>query len=252
MQRLVGSVRSAIAILRHLEQSGDAQGVNALSRALGINPSSCFNILKTLVEEQFLDFDDKSKRYSLGPGAIALGRSALDSTGAFAIVRRKLEQVADEHRVTAGLWRVHRDEQLLLIGLAESADTTRIHLSIGQRLPIAAGAGGRCALAFSDANAEVIGRRLKVVKWINAPTLSSYMQEVKTTRERGWAIDEGRFRLGVTTLAAPVLNPEGHMGLGITATMFTGQHELGKLQMIAENLVEVAAWLSERLFLSSR
>ena len=49
----VGSVVQALAILRHLSEASKPLGVTAVARALGISPSSCFNLLKTLVAEDF-------------------------------------------------------------------------------------------------------------------------------------------------------------------------------------------------------
>jgi DNA-binding IclR family transcriptional regulator len=46
---VVGSVVKALAILRHLAEGPDRCGVNAIAMAVSLNPSSCFNIVKTLV-----------------------------------------------------------------------------------------------------------------------------------------------------------------------------------------------------------
>jgi DNA-binding IclR family transcriptional regulator len=250
-QRRVGSVKAAIAILRHLERTGSAMGVNALARALNISPSSCFLLLKTLTDEQFLDFDPATKRYSLGPGAIALGRGAIDPAGAFALSKTKLEELAATHNVTVALWRLRLSEQLVAVGVAESEATTRIHITLGQRLPIAAGAAGRCTLAFSKNDAQSIATRVAAVRWANTPDLETYIHDLEKTRERGWAIDEGDFLQGVTTIASPVLNKNGLLELCLAATMFNGQHDAARQQLIAMALQDVGRWLSERMFLSA-
>jgi DNA-binding IclR family transcriptional regulator len=250
-QRRVGSVKAAVAILRHLVRTGSAMGVNALARALDISPSSCFLLLKTLVDERLLDFDPVSKLYSLGPGAIALGRGAIDPAGSFALVRTKLEELAVAHDATVGLWRLRLAEQLIVVGFAESTATTRIHITVGHRVPIAAGAAGRCALAFSRSDPQSIAGRLAAVRWANTPDLQTYVKDLEKVRERGWAIDEGGFLQGVTTIAAPVLNAEGLLELCLTATTFIGQHDAARQQLIAMGLQDIGRWLSERLFLST-
>src|SRR3546814_18424214 len=61
----VAAVVNAITILRYL--AGHAgQGVNAIARATNLSPSTCFGILKTLVGEEFEEFDSGSKHYRLG------------------------------------------------------------------------------------------------------------------------------------------------------------------------------------------
>ncbi len=247
-QRRVGSVRDAIAILRHLESVGSAVGVNRVARDLDLSPSSCFNLLKTLVDEQFVDFDQTTKLYSLGPGAIALGRRALDPAGAFTLLRERLEALADRHRVTASLWRPRRGEQIVLIGFAESAAAFRIHLTVGQRLPNASGAGGRCIMAFSGLDDAAIRRRFETVKWGVTPDFDVFLEGVRAARVDNFAIDEGNFISGVTTVAAPVLNSEGAPEYVATATMFTGQHPRDRLEVIAGDLRSQAEWLAGRLF----
>ena len=68
----VNSVAHALAILRRLATSDHPEGVNAIARKVGISPSSCFNILKTLAAEDFARFDVVDKTYTLGAGAIDL------------------------------------------------------------------------------------------------------------------------------------------------------------------------------------
>lgn len=247
-QRRVGSVRHAAAILRHLEEIGAGAGVNSISRSLDISPSSCFNLLKTLTDEHLVDFDKATKLYSLGPAAVALGRRALDPQGAFELVRQRLEALADKHQATMGLWRPRRGDQFILVGYADSAAAFRIHLTVGQRLPNATGAAGRCILAFSGLDEAAIYRQIAVVKWGDPPEPAKYVAELDVVRERGWAIDEGQFLRGVTTIAAPAFGRTGSAEYIVTATSFTGQHPPERLAAIAEDLRATGAWLASRLF----
>ncbi|HVY86920.1 MAG TPA: helix-turn-helix domain-containing protein [Caulobacterales bacterium] len=252
-QRRVGSVQDAIAILRHLEPlEGAAAGVNRIARALDISPSSCFNLLKTLVDEKFVDFDPATKLYSLGPGAIALGRRALDPAGAFALIRQRLEALADRHDVTAGLWRTRRGEQLTLVGFAESAAAFRIHLTVGQRMPNAAGAAGRCVMAFSQLDDAGIRRRFDAVKWADAPSFKAYLSEVRAARAKRWAMDHGAYISGVTTIASACLNAEHTPEYVITATLFAGAQGPARLEAIAADARIQAEWLEARLFKADR
>src|SRR3546814_1822672 len=61
----VAAVVNAVTILRHLA-AHPGQGVNAIARATGLSPSTCFGILKTLVDEHFVELDPDSKFYRLG------------------------------------------------------------------------------------------------------------------------------------------------------------------------------------------
>jgi DNA-binding IclR family transcriptional regulator len=243
----VGSVASAIAILRHLGSYPAGAGVNAIARALGLGPSSCFNILKTLTTERFLDFDPVSKLYTLGPGAVVVARRALDPGGALPLVRGDLERLAERFQLTAALWRTSR-ERVFLLGFAESEATTRIHMTVGQRLPILTGALGRCVAAHGRYERAELASRLAGIQWANAPSIEDYLVEVDLARARGWAIDESCFMRGVTTIAAPVTDDLGRVAFSVSSTLFTGQYDAAKLEEIGAVTKAVADRLSGRVF----
>ena len=69
---LVKPVSNAIRILRYLSQVGTPERSVDIARQLEINPSTCFNILRTLVQEEVVDFSALSKRYTVGLGLARL------------------------------------------------------------------------------------------------------------------------------------------------------------------------------------
>src|SRR5438876_5359402 len=69
---VVKPVDNAIRILRYLAVIRQSSTVTIIARELKINPSTCFNILRTLVWNGVVDFDATTKSYKTGPGAIDL------------------------------------------------------------------------------------------------------------------------------------------------------------------------------------
>src|ERR1700694_5800610 len=59
--KLVKPVDNAIRIMRHLSISGRAHTLTRIARDLGINPSTCFNILRTLTAAHMIEFDLEAK-----------------------------------------------------------------------------------------------------------------------------------------------------------------------------------------------
>ncbi len=242
----VGSVSSTVAILRLLAAGDQPLGVNAVARRLKLTPSSCFNILKTLADDDFVHFDPVTKAYSLGGGIIAVARRALDPNGAFELIRARAEELAQRRAVTIGLWRVER-RRIVLVGYTAGVTTMRIHLTVGQRLPLLMGAVGRCIAAVERFDDAALSRGFAELRWQNPPSLAVYRAEVEETRRNGWGLDEGHFIRGVTTLAAPVLDGAGSVSSGISATMFSGQYPPETFPEIAEELKQIADWASHRL-----
>lgn len=242
----VGSVAQAIAVLRYLAAASNPRGVNTIARDLKISPSSCFNLLKTLVAEDFVDFDPTAKTYTLGIGPVALARRALDPESAFSLLRPELERLADRHNVAVSLWRLTRKERFVLLGFADNEMATRIHLTVGQRLPMLGGANGRCAAAYCGLSQDEIARQFAALRWQQPMTLQTFLAESALTRSRGWAMDDGVFLPGVTTVSAPVLDDADKLIFCMSAIMFHGQHTAEKLTEIGNDLV-MAAKRAEKL-----
>jgi len=245
----VGSVAAAVAILRYLALHPEGAGVVPLARSLGLSPSSCFNVVRTLASEHFVEFDPRTKIYSLGIGAHVIGRAALDPRGAFQAVKPRLEAVADKFGVTVALLGLRRNDQFVIIGFCDSASaTTKIHLTIGQRLPLLTGAVGRCAavaFALDDASLE---RTLTKVKWAARPQLSEYKASLDFYRSRGWAIDSDNFLMGVTTIASSVFDQKGRLQFCVSCTMFSSHHPDVEIGAIGDAVAREARWLSSHLF----
>src|ERR1700758_2652473 len=68
----VKPVSNAIRILRYLSQTGAPERAADIARHLSINSSTCFNILRTLVAEDVIEFEPNSKMYSAGQGLARL------------------------------------------------------------------------------------------------------------------------------------------------------------------------------------
>lgn len=219
----VSSVVHALKILRHLSEAKEAEGVTAIARQLGISPSSCFNLLRTLAAEEFANFDPARKTYSIGPELARLvkQRDAEDPVVAMALPH--MERLAAHHGIASGLWRLEVNRRLVLVAVAESDVATRLHMTPGQRLPRLIGAIGRCVAAYATLSEEAMAAEFARLRWERPPTLARYKREIAVVRKQGWARDEGDFMRGLTTIAAPIQDAKGAVRYCIANTLFAGQ-----------------------------
>jgi DNA-binding IclR family transcriptional regulator len=225
MGKPVGSVVSAVRILRYLATVNGTVRGSKVAQELGINTSTCFNILQTLAAENLVRFDPDSKRYRLGYGLLDLASR---------------QRVSDRHGVTMSLWRRISENRLLMIVVTSSAIQTRVHMSVGQRLPLLVGSIGRAmagALRLSEAE---LRHFFQEVRWIRPVSFEAYCQEVQLAVERGWALDAGDFVSGLHSLSAPVVDGKGAPLLICTATMFSGQYSDKIGEEIGRTLINLA------------
>src|SRR5690606_29897484 len=103
-EKLVGALSSGLAVIRYLAATGAPVGVTRVARDVELNSSTCYNILKTLVHEGLVTFDESTKTYAIGIGLVELAKGALEQASYVRLLRPHLEALAADHRVTATLW----------------------------------------------------------------------------------------------------------------------------------------------------
>lgn len=222
--KTVGAVAAAVKILRHLANSPEPLGVSRIAKPTKINTSTCFNILRTLAAEDLVNFDPLSKTYTISLGIMDLARGATALGGDLSAIRPSMERIANEHGVTLTLWQPIGDNRKVLVYSALSRSAMRIQMAVGQRLPMLIGATGRVFAAYSDLGEEELRNRFQQIHWDSPLSFAEFKRQIKQTRERGWAIDDGNFATGTISLAVPILNREGKPVMALTATMFSGQY----------------------------
>lgn len=237
-EKLVGALSAGLKVLRYLASASGAHGVSRIAKDLNINPSTCFNLLKTLVHERLVTFDESTKTYNIGLGLVELAKGSLEKASYVRLMRPHLQELAERHNVTTTLWQRTRDERVVLVDLAESGSTMRIHMSIGQRLPMYVAALGRCFAAYSGLNAMELRRKLSELRWEDGPSFETYMQEVENVRQHGFAIDTGNYVKGVTTVSSPIIDAQKRPLMAVSAVGFSTQFSSNSLKALHEDLRE--------------
>ena len=161
--KLVGAVLQAVRLLQAIEHSERPLGVSALARAGKVNPSTAFNILRTLVAVEFVTFDAVAKTYRLGDGLLKLsegliGQSILDA------VRRQTELLATETNSLVGIWQI-TDDRLVLIDRAVPSSPMRLEMALKHRMPLMLGALGRAMAATLKLSDRKLRAEFKALRW---------------------------------------------------------------------------------------
>lgn len=237
-EKKVGALSAGISILRHLASVSTPLGVTRIARDLDLHSSTCFNLLKTLVQERLVTFDEDTKTYRMGLGLVELAKGSLEQASYARLLRPHLQELASRHRVTTTLWQRATNDRVVLVDLAESGSTMRVHMSIGQRLPMYIAALGRCMAAYTPLSPAELRTKISALRWENGPSFEAYMQDVDRVREIGYAIDEEHFVKGITTVSSPILD-EHHMPvMVISAVGVAARFTSSDIQSLGEDLRE--------------
>lgn len=242
--KLVPALVSGIAILRLISQSNEPLRVAQISQSLGLNPSTCFNILKTFTYLGWLRFDPVAKHYSLALGVLEVASSLL-SHGAIPLIRPYMEEVSRTYGVTVLLWQRTSAYRLTLVDKAEPMDAAiRVQLVIGQRFPALIGAIGRSFAASIGMDRAGLQEQFRTLRWQDAPTFEEYWQGVENARQLGYGIDRENFQIGVNGIGVMINGRSGVPSMGLSTIWVGNRFSEAQFTAIGTRLRQLAAELT--------
>lgn len=245
--KLVGALASGLAIVRYLAVARAPVGASRIARHLELNSSTCHNLLKTLVHERLVVFDESNQTYCVGLGVVELAKGALEAASYVRLVQPQLEAVATNHKVTATLWQCASDDRVVLVARADNDATMRVHMNIGQRLPTFISALGRAIAAHSRLPHAELRRRFERLRWDDSPGFEAYLRSVDEAARKGYAVDAGCYVKGVTSVSAAVLDASGRPVMTLSGTGFSAQLSRSAVKALGEGLRDRAQIVSRAL-----
>ncbi|HDZ57803.1 MAG TPA: IclR family transcriptional regulator [Pseudomonas xinjiangensis] len=244
----VKPVVNAVRILRFLSQAAAPERSVDIARKLDINPSTCFNILRTLVAEDMVDFSPMSKRYSAGLGLARLVEQFVTQGQKVQLTKPLLESFAARSKVTVTLWRRMGNDRIVIVSSAACPTDVRIDMSEGQRLPILMGASGRLFASQLDLDQPQSRAIFDKIRWSGALSYDEYRDQVSNAAKQGWSIDDGNFSIGILAVAAPVYSPSDTIDFTVSAVMFRGQRDEAGIAELGKSLRNLGDELRSVLF----
>jgi DNA-binding IclR family transcriptional regulator len=180
-----------------------------VARELQLPVPTVHRILAALKQLGYVQQDATSKRFRLGPAAMSLAArtSTLSDLRAVAIEPlRRLAQSLGETSLLTGL-NSARDASVCLERV-ESPQPLRLSVEPGRQLPLHAGASQKALLAFMEPSEmeSLLARPLERLCRATVSDARRLREELRATRERGFAVSYEETNLGVWGVAVPVVS----------------------------------------------
>lgn len=216
------SVKKAFKILQTISDSSSGLGVSELAKQLNIGKSTVHGITSSLEELGVLVRDPIDKRYNVGYTLLELGRKAYARIKWREIARAPMERLMEKIGETVFLGIMNGDH-ITILDVVESLNEMKITSPPGTRLPLLAGATGKAFLSMLDERvAKEIIRKMGLVRYTAKSLIEPkrFLREVEVVRERGYAVDDEEYLLGVRAVAVPISIPS-HPPVAIWAVGFS-------------------------------
>lgn len=241
------AISRAAAILRLLGKSDTPLGLQTIARTLGLVPSTCLYVLRALVAEELVSFDPDTKRYALEAGVLTLARHWLRRNQFTDIAQPVLDRISQEFDVTTLGVHIVGLDHIVVVAVSQAGSNFQLSAQVGSRFPALISATGRCIAAFGDYPGSEVESRFRSLRWDEPPTFAEWQEQVRHTREQGFAVDAGNYISGVTVVAAPVWKSRASLSHALVALSIGSTLRRSGLPELQQALLSAAQGLSSRL-----
>lgn len=244
----IAAVDRAIDVLDLFAESQEPTlGVTEIAQQLGISKAVVFRILSSFRAKGFVEMDERTHRYALGPKVLQLGLSHLARFDVRQKAHDVLEALSRETDETATLSVLAGDQRVYIDQVTPARDV-RMVVELGRPQVLHAGASSKALLAFlpSEVQAEYLRGKLQRLTKTTITNAGALRKELDAIRTRGYAVSFGERLEGAGSVAAPVL---GHDDQVVAVISVSGPVERFRAvsERAAKLLVKETSDLSRRL-----
>ncbi|MBK1787839.1 IclR family transcriptional regulator [Prauserella cavernicola] len=245
--REVTSVANAMRLIEALGRR-ESGGVSDLARELALSKPAVDRLLSTLMSAGYVEHVAETRRYRLTMKLVAIANSVKDRTGLIDLARPKLIELAEAFHETVNLATLHQGS-IIYADSVPSRQLIRVEPVPGSEVPAYATALGKAILAHSPD--DIRDRYLRdfhpaPYTRFTAGSIAELRERLETTREKGYALDDGELVEEVCCAAAPIIDATGFAVAAISVTTIRSTFEKSGAQ-ITKAVHEAARSVSEQL-----
>lgn len=209
------SLERGLMILSAFGETGPLLGISDLARAVGLNRSTTHRYVATLAKLGYVQQDQDTRKYSLGPRVIDLGFAALSSMEMTRVAAKPLQALADETGFAASM-AVLDGPDIVYVERRRSRSATGlvmdVNLHVGSRLPAYCTSMGKVLLAHREPAVlrTLLDRTSMARRGPNTITAREQLLSVLAkVRQTGIAVNDEELAPGLRSIAAPVRDRGG-------------------------------------------
>lgn len=241
-QTTVKSLERALDMLTLLGRSRKPLGVAELAKVLGVNRTTLYASLNTLLSHNFIERDTETGKFTIGRRAYEIGRLYRVRFPFLGVLEQLSRNFVDRWKMEFHVGIYNGDGTVLL--LINQFDVFAPTLQITDTLPAHATSLGKVLMAPMSEEEALQAMKLSGMKSYTRNTIIDpeiMLGELVKVRENGYACDRSEYIDNLMCIAAPILNADSQTLAVISVS--------GPQERVERNFEEV---LSEVLAMSKR
>jgi len=210
-QGKIQSLVRATAILETVASHVDGINLAQLSKLVGLNNSTVFHLVKTLVDLGYLNRDPVSKYYRIGTRLFMLAASAVRESTLLSFGSPLIDRLSNETGQAAHL-AVRSNQNIAIIARSAAAGMLQLSDNVASHRPPHATAIGKILLAaMQERDMEELLTNMTLDRFTENTIVSrsALLKEIQQVRSNGIAFDNSELDPDVRCLAIPVYDFAG-------------------------------------------
>jgi DNA-binding IclR family transcriptional regulator len=222
-------------------------GVTEIANELALSKAAVHRILTSLRSRALVELDEETRRYRLGPAALALGLTYLDRVDVRGLARPELVALSAATDETATLSLRTGNTRMYVDEVVPNREV-RMSVTLGVPYPLHAGGSSKAFLAFlgEDEIERYLARPLQALTERTVVDPEALRAELRHIREVGYAMSLGERKPGAASVAAPVFDHHGEPA-AVVSVCGPLERFREEADACAELLLQSTARLSVRL-----
>lgn len=216
---------------------------------LNISMSSLQRILTTLVQEGFLERDEKTKMYRLGLELYFLGNLVKDRSQLLSVSKNYMDELKNETGETVTLNTIHNNKRKCIGYVLADHELTTLSF-ISSSSPLYAGASAKVLLAFlpeEEIKAYLEKTKLDEITKYTTTNRTVLKNELIDIKNKGYSVTESERVLGVHAISAPIRNRFGAVIASMTLTIPSVRMKKSFEEDYIKLVVKYSRLISEKL-----
>ena len=242
------SFEKGIRILNLFNPERTSLNLKEVSEEMGLNMTSAFRYVNTLIQLNYLKKEPKTKVLKLGIAALSMGYRLTKSFDPLQTIKPFLDGAHETHNVSVDSALFEKDSVVRLYQ-REVKGALTFHLPVVERA-LHCMAMGKAILAFLPEKelTDFIESLPLIAKTKHSLTdKTSLLADLVKTKERGYSLNNEEYVLGVISIGAPLLSLETQRPFGaICFDFLTVQNSIEMVERkYAKIIVKLARDISE-------
>lgn len=240
-QGSVQSVERAFSIIEHMCREEESS-ITALSKATGLNKTTVFRFLNTLVGMGYVAKNEKTEMYSLTLKFLRISSRKLAAYDIQKQLNSDLGNVSALFGETVHLVERNNNKVVYIDKFESDTNSVRMVSRIGMSLDIFTTAVGKAMLSYQD-NAQIeelwnsFEHKKKTSHTIT--DLEVFMNEIENIRKCGYATDNEENELEVRCVAVAFPDAYGEYRYAVSVSAPKNRMDDEKVSAIAKKLLEM-------------